>query len=148
MRQSGRLTVTGYEFTTGARGGAGCADTLRALSRADGYYCDQDAVLRGILGLQGLSYRVGGACDRGLAGWGVGLRGDTLWGLRGGDDDSGVYGVRVAMSRVRGGVQSGVPETLWVLFWGGVTGGGASLGSRGVLRTAFRSRGDRHELGP
>jgi hypothetical protein len=110
----GRLTE--YEFTTGARVGAGCADALRTLSRGDGYYRDQDEVLRGILGLQGLSCGVGGSCDLGLACGRVGFCRDTLRGVCGGVDDSGVYGVRELLSGVWGSVQSGVSETLSFLF--------------------------------
>jgi hypothetical protein len=75
-----------------------------ALAVGGGYCCDQDAVLRGVLGLQGLSRGPGGACACGLAAGGVGCAGGFVRGMRGGDDDSGVYRLRVAVSEVRGGV--------------------------------------------
>jgi len=75
-----------------------------ALALGGGYCCDQDVVLRGVLGLQGLPSGVGGACYCGLAAGGVGCAGRFVRGLRGGDDGSGVYGLRGAVSEVRGGV--------------------------------------------
>jgi hypothetical protein len=75
-----------------------------ALALGGGYCSYQDGLLWGLLGLHGLYLGFGGACYCGLGAGGMGCAGGFVRGLRVGDDDSGVYGVRVAVSGVRGGV--------------------------------------------
>src|SRR6202050_348982 len=100
-----------------ARHRVGCADTLRALPRADGHCRDQDEVLRRVLRVQGLPRSAGGPCDCRVAGERVGAEGYTLRGLRRGVDDTAIHAVRIALRELRGAVQSWVQKTFSFLFW-------------------------------